>query len=190
MKKSKNNKLKITGIFRIVLLIICGAILGINVYSINANKLVGNHLPMPFGYGMAVVLSGSMEPFLSTDDLIIVKSADSFEKEDIVVYQDENSLVVHRIVEIDGDAVITKGDANNATDMPISIFSVKGKVVFSIPFIGKIVNLIKSPIGILLVIILAILLIEIPYIKDKKKDIEDRQKIIDEISRLKQENKD
>ena len=59
----KNGKFKVTfkGVLRILVLIICGIVLGVNVYLANANSLVGNKLPMPFGYGSAVVLSGSME---------------------------------------------------------------------------------------------------------------------------------
>ena len=187
MANTKKIKLKHMGILRILLLIICGAILGVNVYSFNANRLVGNRMPMPFGCGAAVVLSGSMEPALSKDDLIIVRKSNNLAVNDIVVFQDGNSLIVHRIIETDGKTVTTKGDANNASDQPVSISDIKGKVVFSIPFVGKIVNLIKTPVGILLVIIAAIALIEIPHIKEKRKHNADRQKIIEEIERLKQE---
>lgn len=187
MASTKKIKLKHTGILRILLLIICGAILGVNVYSLNANRLVGNRIPMPFGYGAAVVLSGSMEPTLSTDDLIIVRKAESLAVDDIVVFQDEDILVVHRIIETDGETVTTKGDANNAADEPVSVSDIKGKVVFSIPFAGKIVNFMKTPVGILLVIIAAIALVEIPHRKEKRKHDEDQQKIIEEIERLKQE---
>ena len=69
MKNTK--KFKIKSIVRLVLIAICGGILGLNLYSANANKLVGNQLPMPFGYGWAVVLSGSMEPAMQIGDLIM-----------------------------------------------------------------------------------------------------------------------
>ena len=68
MKKNKVGK----DILRVLLLAVCGLVLGLNIYSANAKSLVGNHLPMPFGYGAAVVLSGSMEPTLSVGDLILV----------------------------------------------------------------------------------------------------------------------
>ena len=91
--------------FRLLLLILCGVILGVNVYLANANSLVGNQLPMPFGYGAAVVLSGSMEPEFSKGDLIVVNETDTYEVNDIVVFQDGNSLVVHRIINIDGETI-------------------------------------------------------------------------------------
>ena len=141
MKKKKIFK----NIIRIGLLALCGAVLGVNLYFANAGSLLGDKLPMPFGYGAAVVLSGSMEPALS------------------------------------------KGDANNTADEPISLSAIKGKVIFVIPFVGRIVGFIKTPIGTLCVIAAAILLIEIPRRNEKKKDDSERQKIIDEIKRLKEQ---
>ena len=99
MKRLKNKKM--VSALRLLLLILCGLVLGVNVYLLNANSLVGNQLPMPFGYGAAVVLSGSMEPVFSAGDLIVVKDTDNFELKDIVVFQDGNSLVIHRIVEME-----------------------------------------------------------------------------------------
>lgn len=186
---NSDKKNKLGGVLRILLLIVCGAIIGINVYSFNAGRLVGNKLPMPFGYGAAVVLSGSMEPTFSAGDMIIVRESDEFTVDDIVVFQDKDSLVVHRIIKTDGDTVTTRGDANNVSDDPVELSDVKGKVVLCIPFVGNIVNFLKTPIGIALVILAAIVLLEIPRIREKKKDSEQRQQILDEIERLKSENK-
>lgn len=187
MKQIKKPKLKLKIMFRLLLLILCGLTLGINVYLANANSLVGNQLPMPFGYGAAVVLSGSMEPELSAGDLIVVKEAENYKQNDIVVFQDGNSLVVHRIIEIDGETVTTKGDANKVADEPISITAVKGKVLFWIPFAGNVVGFLKTPVGTICLIAVAIALIEIPHRNEKKKDDEERQKILEEIERLKKE---
>ena len=172
-------------VLRRAILILCGAILGLNIYYLNANNLVGDKLPMPFGYGAAVVLSGSMEPEFSQGDLIIVKEADSLIEGEIVVYQESGMLIVHRIIDIDGETITTKGDANAVADNPIDRLAVKGEVVFSIPFIGTLVNLLKTPIGTILIFAAAILLIEIPRRKEKQKDDEEKQRIIEEIRRLK-----
>lgn len=180
-------KNKIVNILRLLLIITCGAILGLNVYLANANRLVGNQLPMPFGYGAATVLSGSMEPELSKGDLIIVKEENNFKVGDVVVFQDGRSLVVHRIIDIDGEKVITQGDANNVADEPVKLSAIKAKVLFPIPFVGRIVSFLKSMAGTILIIVLAIALIEIPRSREKQKDEEELQKIIDEIKRLKDE---
>ena len=187
MEQIKSKKQVWKGIIRILLLSLCGMIVGLNLYQLNANKLVGNQLPMPFGYGAAVVLSGSMEPELSEGDLIIVKEVNEYQKGDVVVFQDPNSLVVHRIIHLDDDSVITKGDANNVADEPIEKASIKGKVVVSIPYIGILVDLIKTPVGTFGIIAAAIALSEIPRRREKRKDDEERQKLIDEINKLKDE---
>ena len=181
---SKPKKYK--GVFRLLLLILCGVILGVNVYLANANSLVGNQLPMPFGYGAAVVL-GSMEPEFSEGDLIVVNETDTYEVNDIVVFQDGNSLVVHRIINIDGETITTKGDANKSADEPINISAVKGKVLFWIPFVGSIVEGLKTPVGTICIIAAAIALIEIPRRNEKKNDDEEKRKIIEEMERLKKE---
>ena len=174
-------------ILRRVLLIICGTIFGINVYLANARSLVGNQLPMPFGFGAAIVLSGSMEPTFAAGDLIIVKESETFAVDDIVVYQDGGSLVVHRVIAADGDTLTTQGDANNVADDPISHDAVKGTVLFWIPYGGTVVSLIKSPIGTICLIAAAIALVEVPHRREKQRDDEERQKLIDEIRQLKDE---
>lgn len=164
--------------------------IGISVYLKNASVLVGNKLPMPFGYGAAVVLSGSMEPEFSKNDLIIVKATKDIHVSDIVVFESENSLIVHRIIDIDDESIITQGDANSIADDPISLSQIKGKVIYVVPFAGHIVNFIKTPIGILLLIAGAIALVEIPRRREKLKDEEAKQLIIDEIKKLKEEIND
>lgn len=181
----KEKKKIIKNIIRVVLLIICGTAIGINAYMMNAKTLVGNNLPMPFGYGAAVVLSGSMEPEFSVGDLIIVKETDEFDLNDIVVFEDGNSLVVHRIVGIGPEEIITKGDANNIEDEPMPHEAVLGRVLFCIPFIGNVVSFFKTPVGIILLVAAAILLVEIPHMREVRKDDEEMQKIVDEIRRLK-----
>ena len=180
-------KITLKDVLRLVVLIVCGTVLGVNVYLTNAKNLVGNQLPMPFGYGAAVVLSGSMEPELSVGDLILVKESDSIEVNDVVVYQSVSSLIVHRVIEINEDQVLTQGDANNVPDEMIDKAMIKGKVFFSIPYAGHLVNFLKTPVGIILTIALAIALVEIPRRSELKKDAEEREKLIAEINELKKE---
>lgn len=189
MKQFRNLKFSMKNSIRLLLLIVCGLILGINVYLANANSLVGNQLPMPFGYGAAVVLSGSMEPEFSEGDLIVVTEAKSYQENDIVVFQDGNSLIVHRVISRDGEIITTKGDANQTADEPIHVSSVKGKVLFWIPFAGDVVGFLKTPIGTIGIIAAAIALVEIPRRNDQKKDDEERKRMKEEIERLKKETR-
>lgn len=174
-------------LLRYLLLGVLAAIAGINLYSLNASRLAGNPLPTPFGYGAAVVLSGSMEPEFAAGDLIIVKQTGAYAQNDIVVFQDGRSLVVHRIISLDGETVTTKGDANNTADAPIHISAIKGEVIFWIPYIGNVVEFIKTPVGTLCIIAAILLLLEISRRNEKKKNDEEKQKIIDEIKRLKED---
>lgn len=181
-QSNKNSKIAV--ILRRVLLAVLGIVLGVNLYLANVNAVTRNHLPMPFGMGIAVVLSGSMEPELRVDDLVVVKKASDYKENDIVVYQRNQYLVMHRVVSLDGDVIVTKGDANNVADEPIARSYVKGVVVGHIPWMGKIVRILKTPAGILLIFVLAVMLVEMSFQKKKEKDNEELEKIKDEIERL------
>ena len=171
-------------IFRIVLIVIAGLTVGIGVFSWNASGLVGNQLPMPFGFGVSVVMSPSMEPVLHTNDLIFVTEQDSYDVDDIVVYQEGKMLVIHRIISIDGDNVITKGDANNIADEPVSMSDIKAKLSFRIPFVGVIFKYLKTVPGTLLVLAIALFLLYRSRQKERDKDREELEDIVEEIKRL------
>ena len=181
---------KLKSILRTAALLAVGLVLGIQLYFWNARSLVGNALPMPFGYGAALVLSGSMEPSIMTDDLILVKEAESYETGDIVVYQSGSIIVVHRIESIDGEMVVTRGDANNAADEPIAMSYIKGRVIGRIPNMGNFVRALKSPVGTITLIAAAFLLMELGYRREKQKDEDELDKIKEEIRRLKAEQEE
>lgn len=178
---------KLFSYLRLSLLALLAAIVGINVYMWNALRVAGNAVPMPFGVGAAVVLSGSMEPEISVGDLLIVAEHNSYEIGDVVVYQDGRMAVTHRIVAISEDEVITKGDANNTEDDPITVEQIKGEVVLAIPLAGYAVNAIKTPIGTLGILALAIFLLERSFRTEKQRDEEQLDAIKAEIEKLKQE---
>ena len=125
---------------------------------INNTRSTGQVLPMIFGKGCAVVMTGSMEPTIPIDSLIFVDEEDGYSEGDIVVIQNYYSLVVHRIVKIDGDQVITKGDANNTEDEPSDISAIRGKVVWHIPYVGYAITFMKTPLGSLILICVVFLL--------------------------------
>ncbi len=187
MTKEKAKKNKYSALTRRMTLVILGILLGLNVYLANAHNLAGTKLPMPFGFGTAVVLSGSMEPTLSVNDVILVRKSESYNINDIVVYDSGRKMIVHRIIDQKDDTITTKGDANNAADEPISAKAVKGKVLFSVPKAGAAVTVLRSPVGIIAIILTAVLLIEISFRREKKKEENRIEKIKEEIRRLKAE---
>lgn len=173
-------------ILRIIAMCCAGLFIGYNGYLWNSQSLQGNVLPMPFGVGTALVLSGSMEPALSVDDMIIVKSQEDYQTGDVVVYQSGSTLVVHRIIAMEDGMVTTQGDANNAPDAPVELASVKGKVVGQIKNVGSFVRLLKAPLVSYGLMALAIWLLERSFRKEKQQDNEQIEKLEEEIRRLKE----
>ena len=178
---------KLKALLRTLFLVAVALVLGVNVYLWNARSLMGNALPMPFGYGAAVVLSGSMEPTFSTGDLILVKEQEEFRVDDIVVFQTGNVLVVHRITEIDGETAVTRGDANNVEDAPIQLSAIKGTVFGHIPHVGALVRLLKTPAVTFGLVAAAILMVEMSFRKEKEKGDNELERIKEEIRKLKEE---
>lgn len=188
-KTTKQNK-KQRPLVRRIILIIIGLILGLNVYFANAKGIVGNKLPMPFGYGMANVLSGSMEPTFSKGSLLIVKETKDVKQGDIIVYQSGSELIVHRVIKVDQNQITTQGDANNIADPTFDKAQIKGVVILWIPVLGSIVNTLKTPVGIILVLLCAFLLVEGSFRRQKEADVEEIEAIKEEIRRLKEETKE
>ena len=174
-------------VFRYIVFSFIGIVLGLFVYTQNAKGLLKDKIPMPFGYGMSVVLSGSMESRLSVDDLVIIKATDNYKVNDIVLFQDGNSRVIHRIIKIDGDTVTTKGDANNTADEPIQKSQIKGVLVYDIAGLGAVVNIIKQPVSVFIILAAAFLLTEFSYRKEKDTDTEELDEIKKMIEELKKD---
>lgn len=189
MHQNNENKKKKKQIIRRLLLIVVGLILGINLYLANARNLLGNALPMPFGYGLANVLSGSMEPTFSKGALLLVQDTREIEEGDIVVYQAGQELIVHRVIALDGDTVVTQGDANAVADEPFDRAQIKGKVLGWIPVLGGVAALLKTPGAVIVILLLAFLLVEGSFRAQKDADDQELDAIKEEIRRLKEEKK-
>lgn len=126
--------------------------------------------PNFFGFSMFRVMTGSMEPSIPTDSLIVVKrmSAKNLAEGDVITfYSRDPSLAgepnTHRIVrfeEEDGKRIIiTKGDANNIEDRyPTHEEDVIGKVIFSSIKLGKFIRLLSNPVIFIPVIIIPLIL--------------------------------
>ena len=118
----------------------------------------------PFGIKTAIVLTGSMEPTLNVYDFVIVKKPTKVKVNDIVSYKPENgnNEVLHRVVEIKENKVITKGDANNVEDKPINKNQVTGIYIYKIKYLGNIICFIRKPIVFSTLITLFVITLFIP----------------------------
>lgn len=187
---SNMKKILKSPIIRYLILGLLAVGIGVNVFALNATHLTGNAVPMPFGFGASVVLSGSMEPVLSVGDLLIVRAQESYEKDDIVVYQSGRMPIVHRIMELDGETVTTRGDANNANDEPFPITAIKGEVIAVIPLVGHVIWALKSPVAIVIMLATAVLLVEGSFRSGKAEKEEEKEKLKAEIRALMEELKE
>ena len=99
-----------------------------------------------FKYQAIVVATGSMSPNINKGDIVVVKKLSDNEIRnlkigDILVFNRENKIVVHRIYKIysSGDEIFfkTKGDNNNAPDSYlIEIHEILGIVKLKVRYIG------------------------------------------------------
>lgn len=115
--------------------------------------------PRLLSHRIYIVDSGSMSPSLKVDSLIIVKEtpASEIRTGDIVTYygQDRSVRVTHRVTEVldQGRAFVTKGDANNTTDASLlKEERLIGKVVYTLPHVGKVFRFVKTKQGLALLL--------------------------------------
>jgi len=131
-----------------------------------------------------VVASGSMIPELQVYDVLIVQGHEPFddiEISDIIVFNrpsDHDRVIVHRVVSVidyDPKTLRTKGDANPAsipgTDFPITEKEYIGKVVYTLPQVGYITQLLKPPINyVIIVIVIGVMIVKQMAKKKKEKE--------------------
>ena len=167
-KKSALQKVRdvFVSIFTIIVIIACW-------YAIIVKMILKVDVPMVGGYSALVVLSGSMEPTIMTGEVIVIHSQSDYEIKDILTYRDSGVLVTHRIVDKTETTYTTRGDANNVDDPPIKKSQAVGKTIFHIPYLGKVILFVQSPIG--LASVLAVLVgLKVMYslIRSKQEDLE------------------
>ena len=135
------------------------------IFIIISPKIFKNFYP--FGIKTAIVLTGSMEPTLNIKDFVIIKKSDNIKVGDIVSYKDDTVKmeVLHRIINIDGDEITTKGDANNTEDKPIDKSQITGVYIGKIKYLGEIISFITRPLVFSIIITLVVIVMFIPIKK-------------------------
>ena len=131
-----------------------------------------------------VVASGSMIPVLEVYDVLIVQGNIPFEDiqlGDIIVFDrpsDHNRVIVHRVITILSDepkTIKTKGDANPAsipgTDFPITEDEYIGKVVYVLPQVGYVTQILKPPVNYIIIAIVIGIMIFKQMSKQKKESV-------------------
>ena len=149
--------------------------------------LVVSAFPIPGNIQIKVVLSGSMEPAIHTGSVVVIKPVDNYKIGDIITFGKDTKRDIpttHRIVEmriLSGEMLYkTKGDANNAADsQEVKESEVVGKVLFSVPYAGYMIDFARKPIGFILLVVLPMVCIVIGEVK----------KIWVELEKMKQKKK-
>lgn len=161
---------KIMQVFINVLLVLVTLLILFLVYRIVSIKFFNKDVTLR--YTFYEIATGSMEPTLNVKDFIIVKESDKYSVGDIITYKEDNSYITHRIIKINGDTLVTKGDANNSEDKIISKSEVIGKVVKIIPKGGVIKEIILTP-KIIFTLLVTLVLINLCFSLTKKEDKKD-----------------
>lgn len=151
--KRENKALKIT---LIVIKNICLALLITLVFAFAT------------GFKFLNILTGSMTPTMPKNTVIIIKKIPISQVEigDVITFKMGDSNVTHRVVEINNSGrntvLYTQGDAaqNQGSRETVTEDNFVGVVVFHIPYLGVLLNLIKDNIIIITVcIVLALFII-------------------------------
>ena len=101
--------------------------------------------------GFLIVQGNSMLPTILPGSLVVIKQAESYYVDDIVAYEEgadfRHKVVVHRILDITEDGFLIKGDNNPKKDLGFPTQDqILGKVVFSTPYVGDAIGLLRNPI--------------------------------------------
>ena len=122
--------------------------------------LVTSLIPVPGNLEVKIVQSGSMEPVIKTGALAVIKPSNEYRIGDVIMFGEDTKTKVpttHRIVADEVRSGVfyytTKGDANEDPDpQAIAQSEVIGKVLFSIPYLGYVLDFAKKPLGFVLLI--------------------------------------
>lgn len=157
-------KKKIDIIFTIILIVI----LVILLFCYAQLKVFHKEYINFCGYTIFQVITGSMSDTINPQDIVIVKLTDDIKTNDIITFRVGDDFVTHRIIGTEGDKIITRGDANNSQDAPITKDVIVGKVVFIINNVAIWISVIKEPI-VIAAIIVTIIVIKLMFFKEDKK---------------------
>jgi signal peptidase len=121
---------------------------------------VASLIQIPGHIEIKIVKSGSMEPAIKTGSIVFIKPESAYVVGDVITFGEDSKTAIpttHRIIAIRQSAgatyYTTKGDANNAPEQnETEKNNVIGKVMFTLPYAGYILNFAKQPIGFSLLI--------------------------------------
>ena len=163
IKNIKN--IRIIDILSLVLIIVFMVLLYLYAQLKFFNKPYANFC----GYTVFQVITGSMEPVIKTDDVVIIKLTKNVKEDDIITYKSGENFITHRIIKKDGDKIITKGDANPVEDSPINRGAVVGKVIYIFSNVAIWVAVLKNP-KVVIALIVSLIVIKLLFFNKHTKN--------------------
>lgn len=116
-------------------------------------------------YAMYSVRTESMNPAIKMGDMIVTGPLNGLfsgelQPGEVVTYIRNEELITHRVVSVDGNTLVTKGDAMEESDpWTVAMSDVSGAYLFKIPYGGYLANFIRTKLGWFLVVILPSMLL-------------------------------
>lgn len=153
---------KVAEIFINVLTVIVFVFLAIIIFAKVRMLITNKDYFELFGYSAFNVATGSMEPTIKQNDIIIVKMHDKYEIDDIVTFEKDDAYITHRVILINENNIITKGDANNTNDVAIDKNLVLGRVIKIIHNGGLWQRILTSP-KVIIMIFLTLVLFDFAF---------------------------
>ena len=135
--------------------------------------------------------SGSMEPFMKINSIVIVTKAsfDDISVGDVICFQSSDRAIAHRVTEITPSGLRTKGDNNRVDDATLVLpGDIIGKCVLVFNFAAYFIENLNAPNGfikvvLLPILILIIILLALTYLRISKKEAD--QQLINDRRRAK-----
>ena len=113
------------------------------------------------------VTTGSMEPYMQEDGIVIVKKAalSDFAVGDMVSFVRGGGAIAHRVIAVTAEGLQTKGDNNPVADTAlVTQEEVIGKCVLVMNWVATFLHSLETPTGIVKVVVLPLLFLIVLFL--------------------------
>lgn len=181
INKRKENAKIVKKVIEVIAVILIYNIILIMISSENVSIL------NMFGYKSYIIKTNSMEPTISVNDVIIAKKVDKrdIKMGDVITFLHNGEVITHRITKVDlNGEYTTKGDNNNIEDIfKTNYDNIEGKHIVTIPYLGKLVQILDNKIVFLIITLVALIFIFFMIQKQEKRDNRREKKRIEDKKR-------